>query len=357
VVVLVISLLICISLVHAPEVTATQCCATTEDMDILMIIATGFGWNYWEIREQFEAWGVNVTTIANSLNYEVQSCPNREPRPVTADILLSDFNFSDLVNYDAVYIPAGGHWSGLISSNRVLSFISTAHEMGLVIGTTCIGNRVLNRANNIVNHTKVAYYAMTNSEMHNQGATVLSSALVVTDNRIVTGGGGGGPYAGGYETAPTVEVCAAMVKAVSQTSHVDAVEVTPSTWNVTATYQINVVTQDPCDSISVLNDTDILTVRAYVYPEGEFDTSSVTLTLLDNDEDGIYSGTFSDLAQGSYHIDVEVSCSDDTVEVVSVGTSITYIETGVSLLILEIALILGAAVVVVGLGIFLKKRV
>ncbi len=356
VVVLGLVLLMCISMVNTPEVTATQCCANVEDMDVLMLIATGFGWNYWEIREQFESWGVNVTTIANSLSLEVASCPNREPRPATADILLSDFNFSDLSQFDAIYIPAGGHWSGLISSNRVLNLISTAHEMGLVVGATCIGNRVLNRANNIVNHTKVAYYSQTNSEMRNEGATVVSSALVVTDNRIVTGGGGGGPYAGGYETAPTVEVCAAMVKAVSQTTHVSAVEISPSTWNGTATYQISVETEDPSETISILNETDILTLQAYVYPLDEYDLPTKTVTLTDDDMDGIYTGSFSELEQGSYHIDIEVSSSDETVEVVSVGPSIVDETTVLNLPYLEIAIVVGVLIVVLGVVLLFKKQ-
>lgn len=351
-----LTLLVCISLANAPNVATAQCCASLEDINVLMIVANGFGLNYWNTKEQFEVWGVNVTTIANSLDYEVDSCYNKDPRPAMADILISDFNYSDLIQYDAVFIPAGGHWSSLISSNRVLSLISTAHEMGLVIGTTCIGNRVLNRANNIVNHTKVASYSMTNTEMRQEGATIVYSALVVTDNRIVTGGAGGGPYAGGHEIAPTVEICAAMIKAIMGTSHVNTAEISPSVWNATATYDISVTTQDPADAITILNSTEILSVIAYVYEEGEYDTATKTITLTETDSSGVYRGSFSELDQCNYHIDIEVTINDETVEVVALGPSIIDETTEFVLPMFEMIVVIGIVGIMAALAIFLRRR-
>jgi len=339
-----------------PQAASSQCIVTIEDIDVLMIIATGFGWDYWEVKEQFEAWGVNVTTIANSLSYEVASCPNRDPRPATADILLSDFNFSDLSQYDVLYVPAGGHWSGLVSSNRVLNLTSMAHEMGLIVGATCIGNRVLCRSS-IVNHTKVAFYAQTNTEMGNQGATVMYTALVVTDNGIVTGGGGGGPYRGGYTTAPTFEVCSAIVKAAKGISCLNYFTVTPKVWNASATYELQVSSSDPSDCLNMLNETDIESMIAYVYPEDEYEMPKRSVTLTDDDADGNYTGSFSDLEQGSYHIDIQITLSDDTVEVISMGSSIIDESEPPNDLMIIAAIGIGAVIVVLGVAIFLRKQV
>ncbi len=348
--------LMCVSMVNVPQTASAQCVLTIDDIKVLMIITTSFGWDYWQTKEQFEAWNISVTTIANTLNYEVPSCANREPRPATADFLLSDFNLTDLSQYDVLYIPSGGHWQGLISSNRVLSLISTAHEMGLIVGTTCIGNRVLCRSNNIVNHTKVAYYSQTAYEMRNEGATVINSALVVTDNGIVTGGGGGGPYGGGYTVAPTVEVCSAIVKAVKGVSCVGLCDITPTTWNATATYEIEVVRADPADCLSVLNSTDVVSMVAYVYPEGEDDTPSKTVTLTNVDGAALYTGSFEGLEAAAYHVDIQITMSDDTVEVLSLGPVISYDAPAMDLAMLIGAIGIATVIVVLGVVLIVKRR-
>ena len=51
------------------------------DVKVLMYIKDDFGWNYYDARHILESWGVNVTTVAYSLDHNITSCP----RPDTGE--------------------------------------------------------------------------------------------------------------------------------------------------------------------------------------------------------------------------------------------------------------------------------
>lgn len=347
-------LIICCSFCYTPEVQAVD---DLGDIDVVVVITTAFGWNYFDIVETLENWGVNVTTASATLTLEVDGCFNKDPTTVTADLLVSEIDNETLEQFDALVIPSGGHWNGLVSSRRVLNLISSAHARGLVIATMCIGNRVVCRANNIVNHTKVATYTMTNNEMRNQGATVVASARVVSDNRIVTGGAGAGYLTGGHEGAPYLEVCTELVKAVLGVSHVESVDLEPTTWNETATYEIVVDTQDPSAIIEELNESEISTVKAIFYPLDGLEDSTKTVTLTDDDDDGVYTGAFTDLRRGSYNMTIEVETEDDHLEVIDTELGITYEEPPLELGLFTIGGVIGViAVVIVIVVVFVKRK-
>ncbi len=348
-------LIVCSALWFSPTAQAAE---ELEDIDVLVIIATGFGWNYFDIVEQLEDWGVNVITASTGLDLTVASCFNKEPRPVDADVLAREMDNETLEQFDALVIPSGGHWNGLVSSKRNLDFISWAHDRGLVIATMCIGNRVVCRANNIVNHTKVASYAMTNSEMRDEGATIISSAVVVSDNRIITGGAGAGFNTGGHEGAPTREVCTELVRTVLGVSYVQSASIGPTTWNETATYEISVTIQDPSSIITELNSSEVDSVRAVFYPINDFEVSTKTVNLYDTDEDGTYTGSFTDLRRGSYKMSIEVETEDNIVEVVRTDQGILLEETtpAFDFGLIGITAGIGVIAIVVVIVIILKKR-
>ncbi|MFW9845367.1 MAG: hypothetical protein ACFFD6_01360, partial [Candidatus Thorarchaeota archaeon] len=83
-----------------------------DEIKILMLVTTGFGWNYFDINETFVEWGAQVDTLAYALDYEVQSCGNRPPRPIIVDYLMSDMTDQILATYDCIIVPSGGHWHG-----------------------------------------------------------------------------------------------------------------------------------------------------------------------------------------------------------------------------------------------------
>ena len=147
-----------------------------EDVNVIIIVSNGFGWSYFTAKECFESWGATVTTVAHSVFLEVDSCYNRDPRPITADILLSDFNISRISDYDCLFIPSGGTWVAMSGSQTVLDFISAGYDAGLVVSTVCIGSVVVGRANEIVAGSKVVSYPQSNSIMRDAGAVVVSGA-------------------------------------------------------------------------------------------------------------------------------------------------------------------------------------
>ncbi len=279
----------------------SQAMDIAEDVDVLILVATGFGWDYFEARPYFESWGANVKVVSHTLDYFVRACTTPGDANLTSDYLTSELNESLLSQFDCLYIPSGGHWNGLISSSTVLNWISTAYELGLVIGTQCIGNRVLSHANNIVNGSMVAYYSMTNLEMQNEGATVVA-ARVVSDNRLVTGGTGSG-YPEGYEGAPTYELCSMMIKEVLGISPISEKTISPSLGTNISDFSLQISVENITESFPIINKTEIFEINALLYE----DVSRNELIEIELDEDsGIYSTAFSNLTIGTYCIDVTI---------------------------------------------------
>jgi len=285
------------------------------EIGVLFLVADGFGWDYFDLRNQFEYWGVNVTTVSGGLSYEVDSCYNKEPRPIVADLIITEVNTNRLgVDFDAVVVPAGGHWASLIATNMPLQLIASAYDQGSVAAAVCIGNRVLARALNMsetfVDGTKVASYVGSNIYMQAAGATVVSGARVVSDNRVVTGGSGGGVTGGGNEEAPAYETCLEIVRAIAGQSHLcgfrleaasDAYTVFTVTVNTTELY-------DPLLTSTNMSEAEAISVTAY---EVRNDTPATTEILTETSIEGVYSGGIQLPRQGRYTFSVEIRNSLD----------------------------------------------
>jgi putative intracellular protease/amidase len=282
-------------------------------VDALILVTDGFGWTYFDAVDLLTSWGVDVTVIADSGDTAISSCLNRPPRPITADLLLSTFNMNTLSNYDCLFIPSGGHWQALSLNQAVRDFVAAAFAEGLVVASLCIGNMVIARSNGIVDGCKVVSYSQSNVAMQQAGATIVSGVEVVSDHRIVTGATGGG-FPDGYTSAPTYEVCVAMVKAALNLSYVRSSTLEPMPDGTGFT--ITVETQDPASYLIGIPSNEITSVTVELCFTANPSEPVVTRQLIDPDYDGTYSESIIGLAPGAYQINIEVEDSNATVEIV-----------------------------------------
>ena len=311
-----VSLIVLVAVASSPVLMSTAQGQEISDVRVLMLISDYFGWNYFDAKEILEAWGVNVTTIANSLDTEVPSCLNRPARGTTADLLLSQVENNITTQFDVLFIPSGGQWLSLSQSTRVLEFIEFAYDNGLIIATICIGNKVLSKANGIVNGSSVVSYPNTNVDMTIAGAKTRSGYCAVTDNRFITGGTGGGPTEGGYEVAPTREVCLASLREALEYSYCKSTSISPQSGVIGTNFTLTVEITDLDSELGSLStvDCNISEVNARIYTKADR-TLIDTIELVDDNDDGVYSGEFSSSSNGEYVVDIEVEDTNSTLEI------------------------------------------
>ncbi len=177
----------------------------------LIFLGTGYGWNYYDIKNILEAWNWSITIASTFTN--VSGCGNRGERTETCDLTFSQISENTLKNYDCLIIPSGGHWQSLSGSRTGTRLIKAAYDNGLILMAICIGQAVLAESHGILEGKEVAMYGGSYDMVTEAGGIMISKA-VVTDGQIVTGGGGGGPNGGGYTRAPTSAACLAMRDAI-----------------------------------------------------------------------------------------------------------------------------------------------
>ncbi|MHA2353444.1 MAG: hypothetical protein ACXABX_10030, partial [Candidatus Thorarchaeota archaeon] len=77
-----VATLLMISITNSnPTIVSALDVPDVSEIKVLMFISDNFGWNYFDAREILESWGVNVTTVAYSLDHNITSCP----RPNTGE--------------------------------------------------------------------------------------------------------------------------------------------------------------------------------------------------------------------------------------------------------------------------------
>ncbi|MGY5873658.1 MAG: DJ-1/PfpI family protein [Candidatus Thorarchaeota archaeon] len=313
-----VSLLLVVAVISSPYLMPVADGQEISDVKVLMLIADAFGWNYFDAKEILESWGINVTTIAYALDTNVTGCFNKPDNWTIADHLLLEVDFEIVTQFDALFIPSGGHWAGLITSSTVLNFIEYAHTQGLLIATTCIGNRVVADSNNIVNGTSVVNYdnPYSKPDMISAGAEIRYGYEAVTDNRIITGNSGGGISGGGYLLAPTSEVCTAIVREALGYSYIEQVEVLPLIGESGTTFDISADITDLDTELGSLStvDINITEVQARIFTKDNR-TLVDTIELTDANGDWVYIGSFSGSIDGEYVIDIEVEDTNSTLEV------------------------------------------
>jgi putative intracellular protease/amidase len=312
-----VSLLVIVAVFSGPLLMPVADGQEISEVKVLMLVTEAFGWNYFDAKDILESWGVNVTTAANALDVDVASCYNKPPRGTTADFLLNAVDNDIVTQFDALFIPSGGHWQSLIGSSRVLNFISYAHEHGVLIATTCIGNRVVAESNDIVNGTSVVNYGYTSTYMLTAGAEIRDNHYnVVIDNNIITGDSGGGTGGDGYLSAPTSEICQAIVAEALGYSYLEQAQVLPLAGGSGTMFNISADVTDldtTLGSLSVI-DMNITAVNARIFL-GSNRTLIDTIELTDLDGDWTFEGSFTGSVDGNYVIDIEVEDTNSTLEV------------------------------------------
>jgi putative intracellular protease/amidase len=311
---LVTSLLMFSIVFSNPPVVSTLDVPDVSDVKVLIVLMDGFGWNYFDARDRLEAMGVNVTTVAHSLDYNVSSCVNRPPRPIMVDLLLNDMTNETVSQFDCLLVTSGGHWAGMIASDTVMNFISNAHHLGLIVASICTGTRMVSEANDIVNGSKVVSYTLSSPQMIEAGATPVWGVEAVADNQIITGGRGGGPTGGGYLEAPTSEVCGEIIRTVLGLSRVTSLTLTPSSGPIGTNFSFTAAVDNLNDTLMDILSTNITEVTAHIYGYGNR-TLIDTTELTDVDLDGNFTGHFIGLEEGEYVVDIEVEDSNSTLEV------------------------------------------
>jgi len=340
-----------ISVVPVPVLMPAVQGQAISDIKVLMLIADYFGWNYFDAMELLESWGVNVTTIADSLDTDVPSCLNQEPRGTIADLLLNQVDNNILNQFDALFIPSGGQWNSLVQSPRALESIEYAHDNGLLIAAVCIGNRVLADADNIVNGSSVVGYLAANVYMAEAGAIVRTGYRTVIDNRFITGGTGGGPTGGGNEAAPTEEVCLALVREGLGYSFKESASIEPLTAPIGTTFTITAEITDLDDQPVAISsgNQNISEVNARVYTKNNRTLTDI-IELLDDDDDGVYSGQFTASANGEFVVDIEVEDTNHTLEIeresVSFSVGMNYAVDPLTLGLVAAGTLIVAAVII-----------
>lgn len=298
-----------------PLGVATLDVPDTSDVKVLILVIDGFGWNYFDAKDCFESWGVNVTTVAHSLDYDIDSCTHREPRPITADILLTEMTPEMVLEFDCLLVTSGGHWANMIASSTILTFISDAFDLGLIVASICTGTRIVAEANDIVNGSKVISFTLSGPQMILSGATIVWGVEAVADGSMITGGRGGGTSSGGWLEAPTSEICAEVVRNVLGLSRVAESSVSPSGGPIGTNFTITAVIDNLNDTLGDILSTDIQEVNAQIYGFGNR-TLIDTIELTDDNHDGNYTGHFIGLENGEYVVDIEVEDTNSTLEVV-----------------------------------------
>ena len=179
---------------------------------VLFLVSNGYGDNYYDMVGNFSQWGWELETAGSS--NVVRGCVNHHlAYTLNCNLTFNDLNQSKIQEYDCLIIPSGGHWYSLVALDSVELIIRSAHESGLIIGTLCIGQKVLSDIDGLMDGVKVAYFSMTESDMERENARIIHRD-VVTDKGFVTGGGGGSLDGGGYTVAPTAEFCEAVKTAL-----------------------------------------------------------------------------------------------------------------------------------------------
>ncbi|MGY5863434.1 MAG: DJ-1/PfpI family protein [Candidatus Thorarchaeota archaeon] len=359
--ILVTTLLVFSLAFSSPQISQPVTAAVdVSDVKVLVILCDGFGWNYFDAKDRLVAYGVNVTTVANSLDYDIDSCVNRAPRPITADLLMSEMTPEMVQEFDCLLVTSGGHWANMIASSLVMTFISDAFDLGLIVASICTGTRMVAEANDIVNGSKVVSFTLSSPQMMSAGATPVWGVEAVADGQIITGGRGGGTTAGGYLEAPTSEVCAEIIREILSLSRVTDVTLHPATGRLGTNLSVSVMTDNLNETLDNVLSTEIEEVTAVIYT-GDSRTLVDEIPLSDDDHDGNYTGGITGLELGDYILDIEVEDSNETVEVCqavktfSVEVDSTPSGTIDNIMIMGIVSA-GAIAVIVVIVVFVKKR-
>ncbi|MFX1284131.1 MAG: DJ-1/PfpI family protein [Promethearchaeota archaeon] len=300
----IILLIITIGSINPCQIVAQD----SKDINILSLIADGVGNTYFTVKDQFEEWGWDVTTVGLKDNHT--GCPNKEPIFIASDILISEIN--NISQFDCVFIASGAQHHILRDNKSVLEFITTAYNEGLVISTLCVSTVILADAD-IINGTKVVGHPHYAYDIELAGGIFEVDAKIISDKRIVTGGRGGGPTGKCDLAAPTYELCVAIAKEILGYSYVIKTSLTPTSEDLNTNFQISVETVNLTDLPYNIAASGISQVTANIHQNNNFTVVEEVELKLGNNK---YLGNFTAMKIGEYNIVIEVINEDECIEIV-----------------------------------------
>lgn len=314
-----ISLLICV-LGSLSDIELANCAASPkeipsqiEEIRVLGLVATNFGWNFFDVKDQLEAWNVTVTVIAPTQT--TFSCDNRgSPIPITADILLSDFEDADFANYDCLFVPSGAWWFSAANNPTITEFIKSAYEHGLIVSSMCVGSGILGAAD-IVEGKKLLCHGNSAYLISNAGGIRTSGINVTSDEKLVTGDTGGGLTGGGDAAAPYTQFSEFLIKESLGLTYLDQYSIEKVTNVPGSSHKISVITQTihELDQILTGNERNILEVKVVFYPKS--DRKSSFQIPLNKISENFFEGYINEEIDGRYKVKIEIYTDFEDLEI------------------------------------------
>ncbi|MHA1290342.1 MAG: DJ-1/PfpI family protein, partial [Candidatus Thorarchaeota archaeon] len=282
-----------------------------EEVSILILLGHAFGWSHFEFMDVVEDWGCDVTITGNAS--QIQSCLNLPANPVDTDILISEIAREDLSQYDVLFVPSGGHWHHLITSEPALNLIQMAYEEGLIVSGICIGVTPV-AASNVTEGHVVAGHNLCYPYVDASGGTILPLMRVVSDGQLITGDNGAGPPAG-HEGAPHYDLCVAIMKSLFGYSYLEEMTVQPVLEGNDTVYYMNVTTSGQIHLFDDVTTAEITEVTAKLRTSDN-ETVIAEVELSDPENDSIFVGSITGLEEDDYVVDLEILDANVSMEFV-----------------------------------------
>lgn len=286
------------------------------NLRILFILGNGYGYNFFDLRDQFRDWNCDIT-IAGTYN-EVTSCTNLGKTAIVqnVDLTFSEVNLTTIGDdYDCIIVPSGGHWGGLCHSEAV-DVIAAGYQQGLVIASMCVGSAVLG-ASKIVNGTYVLYHANAASYIRYNGGLIIVDTLAVSDRNIVTGGIGGSLSGGGHTVAPTTLTCRTILRELLKYTYLakGTYTLNSSIEGTETVYNIQVETTNLEDYLGDYIKTNISKVKVKILLSDN-DTIITESELFNEENTDIFAGNFTLSKECDFKVIVEIHTEDNECEIV-----------------------------------------
>jgi len=183
-----------------------------KNVKVLALITTGFGESYYINKDIMESFGWEFYTAGTAPS--VLACTNRPLEPATSDYIISQITDSEILDFDCVFIPSGGHWLSLCQYQAATDLVETAYYNGSIVSAICTGIAVLAEAGDVLNGTEVVCHPNVSAYVTDAGG-ILKYVSVYSHKRVVTGGAGGGPGIGA-SGAPNEEFCELLKEVVEE---------------------------------------------------------------------------------------------------------------------------------------------
>lgn len=307
--------------------------STNDEIDILVLMDDTFGGNFQGIITKFTQFGWNITIAGPSLT--IDGCSYIAGQTTDADILISEVGA--VTQYDCISIMPGPSHDFLRTNSIAQNLIKNAVSNGLVVSAWCRAVRVLAEAD-VINGKNVTGHLDYQSYYESAGATFFEGSAPIIDGNIVTS-----VRSRFYQA----EMCFAIATALGVYEN-NAPTIASLSVNLVGenSYNLTVVPTDETGMFSVkaIFNPIFIPIDAYA--------SKVVITLYDQNSDGIYNKTISNLVPVIYSIDIELTDAYFNSITYTNETILDNLNTGNTSLFLPII----SSVIIINLYLLFKKR-